>query len=129
MQPDKNSLSTAYNNNFNPSLYIKSEWDPKDASNNIEQRIGEFEQLLTSTRHDILSNTRPSANLSIQENYLLKLFTRHPEFAVVNSDKNLGPVIIVQEEYIRYVLKEHLCNGVTYTQLTETEAQSELATN
>ena len=25
------------------------------------------------------------------------------------------------------MLKEHLCNGVTYTQLTETVAQSELA--
>ena len=145
MRPNKTSLSTAFdrmrkdirlrylfagedNNNFNPRLYIKSEWEPEDASNNIEQRIGKFEQVLTSTRHDILSNTYHSTNLSIQEHYLLKLLTRHPDFVVVNSDKNLGPAIIEQEEYVRYMLKEHICNGVTYTQLTETETQSKLVT-
>ena len=145
MQPDKDSLSIAFNRmrrdvrlkyifageenddkDFNARLYIKSEWDPDDACYDVENRINKFEQVLTDSRNDILANTRPSTNLSLRKLRLLKILTKHPDFVIVNSDKNLGPAIIEREEYVKYILKEHLCNGITYEQLTEDKANSEL---
>ena len=63
----------AYNKekDFNPSLYIKSEWEPPIASTDIEVRISKFHKLLYSTRKGILRNTYSSRNLNLSQLYLL----------------------------------------------------------
>ena len=41
---------------------------------------------------------------------------------ILNADKNLGPVIIEREEYIKNVLEEHLLDEDTYEQIQEVDA-------
>ena len=71
--PDKNSLEYAFkrfrrdvrlkflfadnedsNDELNPQLYIKSDWEPPQACKSIEDRISNFEHHLTTTRKRIL---------------------------------------------------------------------------
>ena len=44
------------------------------------------------------------------------------DFVILNADKNLGPVIIEREEYIKNVLNEHLLDEDTYEQIEEINA-------
>ena len=104
--PNKNSLSDAFerfrrdirlryffagNNElgpkFNPKLYIKYEWPPPFASSNIENRINELYNLLTSTCHNIIRNTHPSSNLSKHQHHLMNWLNKNPDFIVLNCDK------------------------------------------
>ena len=62
----------------------------------------------------------PSNLNRIQANLLTKL-RNHPDFIVLNSDKNLGPVIMNRETYVRRCLTDHLLNP-TYVQLTPDQA-------
>lgn len=41
---------------------------------------------------------------------------QHPELMIVPTDKNLGPALITQQDYINMCLK-HLCDTSTYTQV------------
>ena len=47
-------------NDYNPKLYIKSDWNPLLANNLIEISIDNFEEKLTSIRLDINLNCKPS---------------------------------------------------------------------
>ena len=93
---------------FNPSLYIKSEWKPPIASNDIEVRISKFQKLLASTRKEILRNTYSSSNLNPSQLYLLDWLKDNPKFIILDTDKNLGPSIIEREDYIKAMLEQHL---------------------
>ena len=54
---------------YNPKLYIKSDWEPPIADLDIENRIDDFEQKLTQLRLAKNSFTTPSTNLTpTQEN-------------------------------------------------------------
>ena len=78
-------------------------------------------------RTNIIANTRPSTNLTKQQLHLLMMIRNHPNFIILNTDKNLGPVIIKQEAYIRFIIKEYL-NTPTYLQVTQEEALAILST-
>ena len=106
---------------YNPSLYIKSDWQPPNANAQIEHRIDKFETMLSSAREQILNNTRPSSNLSSIQQNLMKTMKDNPDFIIVNTDKNLGPAIIEREVYIKNILTEHL-NTKTYKSITANEA-------
>ena len=56
---------------FNPSLYIPSDWIPPPARNDIKTRITDFHNLLASIRRDILRNTHYSTNITPSQLYLL----------------------------------------------------------
>ena len=117
---DYNDIDT-----YNKKLYIKSEWQPDAACTSIENRIDRFEQTLTAARESIILNTRPSTNLSVIQQQHLKLLRNHPEFIILDSDKNLGPCIIERDVYIKNVLVEHL-NTKTYEQISHEEATDTL---
>ena len=59
------------NNDFNKKLYIKLDWDPPQATTDIENRLDRFKEELTITRNDILLNTRSSSNLNPAQLLLL----------------------------------------------------------
>ena len=50
---------------FNPHLYIKSDWIPPEADGNIEDRMTTFQKKLTSTRNNIILDTCTSSNLTL----------------------------------------------------------------
>ena len=85
---------------FNPSLYIPSDWISHLASNGIKTRITDFHNLLASTRRDILCSTHSSTNLTPSQLYPLDWLKDHPKFIILNTDKNIGPAIMEREKYI-----------------------------
>ena len=52
---------------------------------------------------------------------------RHPDFIIVDTDKNLGPAIMKREKYIKSILNEHLLNkDGTYQQISKEQADETL---
>jgi hypothetical protein len=49
------------------------------------------------------------------------------DFIVLPSDKNLGPCILEQEEYIQRVLLKHLSDNTTYHQLSSADAHKTIS--
>ena len=88
-----------YKREYNSRLYIKSKWDPPQASANIENRIKIFQYFLTSTQSNILQLNSSSSNLSCVQNHLLNQLLNYPKFIILDSDKNLGLTIIKYEMY------------------------------
>ena len=101
---------------YNRKVYIPSPWMPPIASSSVEQCLSNFEKNLTN-----ISATKNNAwphrgNININLLHLLHELRHHPDFIVVESNKNLGPVIIERAEYIEMVLKNHLLTE-TYRRL------------
>ena len=110
---------------YNKKLYIKSDWNPSNASMNVEYRLIRFKQQLKRTPEDIINSTRPSTNTSTVQKYLLGFLRNYPYCIVIDIDKNLGPTIIERETYDQLILKEHLLTE-TYLQITKEHAQDTL---
>ena len=110
-------------NTYNKKLYIKSDWKPPKATPDIENRIQKFKELLTSIRNSINRNTKTSTNLTAIQQDLLFAIQANSNFVILITDKNLGPAIMEKAIYIERMLKEHLCDGQTYKNLTCLEAE------
>ena len=75
-----------------------------------------------------IKSIKPATNLSrIQENAMKKL-RDNEEFIIVNTDKNLGPAVMLRRNYIESILNEHLLDKQTYRRVTAEEALSALET-
>eukprot|EP00957_Ditylum_brightwellii_P009574 721898-Ditylum_brightwellii.AAC.1 len=72
------------------------------------------------------SNQKGATNLNKLQQHLLRALKNHPEFVILLTDKNLGPVIIEQEEYLKHAIKDHLSDEKTYKQLTNGKAKTRL---
>ena len=111
-------------NEFNPDLYIRSDWEPPTAGSNIENRISDFHKLLSSTREKILKNIRPSSNLTEAQLYLLDWLKDNPDFIVLENHKKLGPAIMNRTTYIKNMLDQHLLNSKNQRELSKKEAST-----
>ena len=60
---------------------------------------------------------RNKHNITQQQRYLLDFFYQHPDFVVVQSDKNLGLIMMERADYIRMMLNNHLCKASRYQRL------------
>ena len=67
-------------------------------------------------------------NLLRHHKRLLESLRHSNEHIVLPSDKNLGPVIMERETYIRRALTDHLLNATNYRQLTYAEANEAVST-
>ena len=109
---------------YNPSLYIISKWQPPAACSNIKNRISDFQTLLSSTRKDIIKNTRPFTNLSTSQLHLLDWLKDNPDFIVLDTDTNCEPAIMERSKYIKAIFDQHLLNSNNYTELAKLEAKN-----
>ena len=113
------------NEEFNPKLYIKTDWDPPKAADDIENRFSKFCRSIHE--HKTLHSPRPATNISRLQYRALKFLKNNKNFIVALADKNLGPILIERDEYVRRDLKDHLSNEVTYTQISLDEARNYMA--
>lgn len=106
-----------HNTSYNPKVYIKTDWNPPKADEHIEKSLDDFEKGLIEK--SILKNISWEQHLNITEHQydLLNLLGKHDYFIIVESDKNLGPVIMERAKYIRMVLDGHLLDTNTYRRL------------
>jgi hypothetical protein len=65
-------------------------------------------------------------NLTAVQYRLLKIFKTDHRYHICPSDKNLGPVIMEKEVYIKRAFSEHLRKVRDYRSLTEEAATSRL---
>ena len=82
-----------------PKSYIKSEFQPSQASADFETKIKSFADSLTSALRNIHQNTTSSANIPTTQEHLLGLLRNNSDFIVIDTDKNLGPTIMERKKY------------------------------
>ena len=103
-------------------LYIRDpEWDPPSDNIPIEirARISHFNRvLLASFKH-----RKVGSNLSTPQQQCLTALRNNKDLLVIPSDKNLGPVILDRDEYVRRCFQEHLLTD-NYKELSEHEANT-----
>ena len=77
-------------NDYNPELYIKSDWNPSLANNLIETSLDNFEVKITSIRSDINLNCKSSTNISPTQEKLIHSTRNNKNIVRIQTDKNLG---------------------------------------
>ncbi|KAL3790505.1 hypothetical protein ACHAWO_010636 [Cyclotella atomus] len=107
-----------------PSLYIKSNYRFKAASDEIEEAAENFRDAITSEQLLRSRKKKPSRNLSHRQLDLVRFFKDNDQYIVVQGDKNLGPCILDRKEYILRGFKEHLGNERNYRLLSAATANT-----
>jgi hypothetical protein len=103
-----------------PKLRAKSTWRPPVPPQQVDYRINNFLKGLKN----ILHRRTGKQNLTTQQRQLLKSLQENESVIIANADKNLGPVGMDVEHYIRLSL-DHLLDPYTYELLTEDQAVEE----
>jgi hypothetical protein len=118
--------STSDAEDYNPKLYIKSTWEPEEASPEIETALQLFRSRVAQAVHQNIQMQRRKHNIPTKPRRLLQTLATNPNFIILPTDKNLGQSILDRTTYKKRCLSEHLLNGNTYQRLTETEALTRL---
>jgi hypothetical protein len=101
---------------YNPKMYIKSEWTPRSFQipYEIQTRLNELKQALKK----LVKPQKNAVNLLRHQKRSLNQLRKHTDFIIVQCDKNLGPGVIKRLEYIMMAFRDHLkCRG-TYKRVT-----------
>ena len=69
-----------------------------------------------------VKHLKKASNLTRLQKLHINILCNNKDYIVLMSDKNLGPSIIEQKEYIKLALNEHLLQVETYTNLQKEEA-------
>ena len=86
--------------------------------NNIASRIGNFE--CAFTRHFRPRNGK--SNITKFQATILQSIRENENVIIAHADKNLGPVGVNTNQYIRWALDDHLLDDSTYLQVSEEDA-------
>ena len=106
---------------YEPKIYLPSPfWVPKTASTEIERAIDRFETTLKTLVLQHRSRNRP--NLLRYELRLISSLRQNKNIIILPSDKNLGPVSMDIDEYVKIILTDHLLDKKRYTILSVEEA-------
>lgn len=105
-------------NDWTPQqLYLPNpDWEPNSDHIPVEirARVSHFVQQLSKSFH----HRKVASNLSKQQQNCLHQLRNNKDLLVIPSDKNLGPVILDRNEYVRRCLLEHLMTP-NYEQLDD----------
>ena len=92
---------------------VKKGWIAKPQSDSLEDKINKFIQTLTHLQNIHITNSKPSTNLTSQQQAQIQFLCKNKNCVILNCDKNLGPAIIEYQEYITLALNEHLHDKTT----------------
>jgi len=98
-------------------LRLNSVWKPDQPPHKITQCIGEFEGAIERN----FRSQRGKSNVTKFQANILQQICSNQDIIIAHANKNLGPVGIDTEQYIRWVLDEHLSGATTYVQVSETD--------
>ena len=107
-------------------LYVKSTFQAKEASPEIEAALNQFETKVTAAVRENLSRQKRKHNLPAQQRKLLKTLPDNYDFIHTATDKGVGPAIMERSTYKLKNLQEHLLKPSTYRQLTKAQAESRI---
>ena len=95
---------------FNPRLYVKSEWDPPREDPHLEDNLYHIRQKLCQN----LSSSKPKWNANLNSNIRaeLKNLKENKAVRVTDTDKNLGPAVVSADWMKTETLKHFKWPGV-----------------
>jgi hypothetical protein len=101
---------------YNPKMYIKSEWTPRSFQipYEIQTRLNEFKQPLKK----LVKQQKAAVNLLRHQKRALNQLRNQAYCLIVQCNKNLGPAVIERLEYIMMAFRDHLNCRRTYKRLT-----------
>ena len=99
-------------------IRINSVWTPDQPPHRITQLIGDFEGAIVRN----VCPQRGKSNLTKFQANILQQIRSNQDIIIAHADKNLGPVGVDTEQYIRWALDEHLSDATTYIQVSEADA-------
>ena len=91
---------------------------PTEIPNNIASRVGNFDGAFT--RHFHPRNRR--SNITKFQALIIQSIRENENVIIAYADKNLGPVGIDTNQYIRWALHDHLLDTSTYIQVSKDDA-------
>jgi hypothetical protein len=103
---------------YDPKIYVKIKgWEPEPCPIiDVEQELAAFCAQFLSL---VASNKpTPTSNLSQRQEKLLNTLCKAKQFVVTPTDKNLGPAIMEQSQYIERCFQDHLSNESIYQRLS-----------
>ena len=100
-------------------LRVKSTWKPDQPPFEITQRLGNFECAMIRQ----FVPKRGKSNLTKFQAGILEKIRKNKSVIIAHADKNLGPVGVDAEQYIRWGLEEHLLDPTTYQLISEEDAR------
>ena len=103
-----------------PKLRTKSTWRPPLPPHQVDYRINNFLKGLRV----LFQRRAGKKNLTPRQRQLLTSLQENESVIIANADKNLGPVGIAVEHYIKLGL-DHLLDTSTYELLTEDQANQD----
>jgi len=109
-----------------PKLYHKSTYKFPPASEEIETALNNFERELKQQQQQNYNKRKVSSNLPPTALRLIKFLRRHDIYMIIEADKNLGPIIMDRETYIKRCISEHLGNSTNYKVLSKQEADTKM---
>ena len=106
---------------YNPKLYIKSDWKFDAAQKAIENAMDSFEHAYKHNRRRYKKRIAP--NLTPLQFRAMRALNNHDTIAVIEADKNLGTCVIDRAPgYIQPGISEHLGNERNYKQISSETA-------
>ena len=102
---------------YNPKLYIKSDWEPPKASPELESALTNFGSSLFQQIQHNRSTCHRQHNLFASNRLLLRELKTNQDFIILPTDKNLGPAILERSIYKQRCLQDHLLDTKTYQPL------------
>jgi hypothetical protein len=113
-----NNNNTSDNEEPIKKLRVTSKWMPDQSLFKITQRLGNFKGAMQWN----FCPKREKSNLTKFQAWILQKIRSNKHIIITHADKNLGPVGIDTERYIRWALDKHLLDTNTYIQESKEEA-------
>ena len=120
------SKSPPEEQDYIPSLYIKSDYEFPPASPNIEKALLALQQAIQAKQLRHQQRQKQRRNITVGKWTLMQWLRKNDNYIVVQGDKNLGPCIIDREVYISRGINEHLGNKRNYARKSAREASNHL---
>ena len=112
--------NTTQDDTYDPKIYVRSNWTPPHWTLPpvvMTKRLKNFSNTLGKLFKKRIGKT----NLLPYQTRALQLLQQQQDFLVCPCDKNLGPVIIERDDYIKIAMKDHLLDGRTYRPLSKAD--------
>jgi hypothetical protein len=100
-------------------LQVKSKWLPDQPPLKILSKLSAFSNAISRQ----FTPQRGKSNLTKFQAGILEKICTNKNVIIAHADKNLGPVGVDAEQYIRWGLQEHLLNTITYQLISDEEAK------
>jgi hypothetical protein len=100
------------------NLRVNSKWMPTEIPNNIASWVGNFKGAFTR----LFCPRNGKSNMTKFQATILQSICENESVIIAHADKNLGPVGVDTNQYIRWALDKHILDTTPYQQVSEDNA-------